>query len=92
MKFSRWGLVLSGLYVGITSVIFYQAFTCGDMYCGLIAIAPVLPWPLVAEVIQFPEFLDSKFGLYFFAIVNIYLLYWSGSVIERWYKSRSLEN
>jgi cation transport ATPase len=89
MKYSKFGFVLSGLYLIITSVIFYQAFTCGEMFCGLMAILPVLPWTFVMEAIPGFKFLDNQFGLYFFALVNLLILYLLGSVLERWYKKAS---
>ena len=84
-KLSKMGLLLAGIYVVATAIIFYQAFTCHGEFCGFMALILVTPWTFAANFLA-PTFLGSLlndwFGLIFFAFLNAMLLYFVGKYIE----------
>lgn len=86
MRVSKFGLVLSIVYLVITAFLFIDAFTCtSDAFCGFGAFVAVLPWPFILEsFFSSPvKILDSTFGLFFFALLNLSILYFVGHYLER---------
>lgn len=88
MKISKVGSSFAILYIVITGVVFYKAFTCVGEFCGFVAFVPIMPWPLFIE--YFPlnripndSILNTEFGFYIFALVNALLLYFLGVNIEK---------
>ncbi|MEK7538878.1 MAG: hypothetical protein AAB552_03495 [Patescibacteria group bacterium] len=84
--FSKLGLWLAGVYGVIASGIIYYAFTCSGEYCGFIILLPIMPWPLLAEVIprsqQLFGVLNSPFGAFVFLFLNVAIIYFAGALIE----------
>jgi hypothetical protein len=86
---SKLGIILAVTYGLVSVVIFGYAMLCLGMFCGLIILAPIMPWPFLVEMVGFPAFFNNMFGAVVFALINAGLLYWLGSAIER-YRSRSI--
>ena len=83
-KLSKTGLVLSGVYILFALVFLYHAFTChDDMFCGLTIIIPIFPWPFLLSTLGFSGgVLDSFFGFFLFAFVNIIIIYYIGTFVQ----------
>jgi len=84
MKFSKLGLIFSGVDVVVSGMILMYVFTCKEMFCGLWAILPTMPWNFVAEKVLSPSsFLNGGVGLVVFILINATILYFGGSLIGR---------
>jgi hypothetical protein len=80
---SKLGIFLAGIYGLISIAVLGYVTLCSDMYCGLVILVPILPWPLLAEIAGFPTVLDSMLGAVAF------MLYWLGATIERYRTKKS---
>jgi hypothetical protein len=86
---SKLGIFLASIYGLISVAVLGYVMLCSSMFCGLIILVPILPWPLLAEIVGFPTFLDSMLGAIIFMFINTALLYWIGATIERYRAKKS---
>lgn len=74
----------------IAGGIIYYALTCTGGFCGFVVILPLMPWPLLAQVIPGPNILfdalDSAFGPLVLVLLNGIIIYFIGVLIERMVK------
>ena len=82
IKFSKLGIILSGIYLLVTIIIAIKAFTCGQMYCDLIALLPVMPWNFVIEILG--VFRNAGLVTWLFlASLNLVIFYFIGFGISK---------
>jgi hypothetical protein len=65
---SKLGIILAVTYGLVSVVIFGYAMLCLGMFCGLIILAPIMPWPFLVEMVGFPAFFNNMFGAVVFAL------------------------
>ncbi len=93
-RFSKIGIIISGIYVIATATVFFYAFTCHGEFCGFVGLIPVIPWVFVMDYISpyltwLPHLFDVV-PLFFFAFVNATVLYLAGKYIEIMFKKLNI--
>lgn len=88
MKINTWGLVLSGIYGVISLGVIVYAYTCSGIFCGLVAVIPVMPWPFVLEGLV----LDTLPTLITLIILNAIIVYFIGSMVSKLFKKDVFNN
>lgn len=88
MKINTWGLVLSGIYGVISLGVIVYAYTCSGMFCGLVAVLPVMPWPLLLEGVLS----DSISTLLILIVLNAFIMYFIGAGLSRLFKKNTYNN
>ena len=75
-KTGKWFL---GIYLLMTCGINLYAVTCSDMYCGLVIVLPVMPWPFMLEGL----FQDSSVLYAMLVMLNSIILYVIGQGVSK---------
>ena len=82
MKKSKIGIVFALLYLIATLIIWIIAHTCGDMYCGMIIVLPVMPWAFLLQ----GTITGTFFDFFILVALNSILIYSVGWLISLLFK------
>jgi len=80
-RVSKYGLILAMIYWLLTISFIIYSKACSGMFCGLIIVVPVLPWPLINSVEHFIT--DSWFTYTIIVVLNTAIFYLIGSTIQK---------
>lgn len=79
MKKHKIGLVIVGVYLLISLVVVMYVSICRGMFCGLVMVGPIMPWPFILEGVVRDSYL-----LYFMLVVlNSIILYLISTGLSR---------
>jgi len=85
MKKSKLGVFIVGIYLLISIAAAIYAATCNGMFCGLVLVGPVMPWPFLLEGI-----VKNSYPLYFVLVaLNSVILYFVGLGLSRIFSSQA---
>ena len=87
---STLGTFFSITYLLIVGGFLVYAQMCQELYCGLIIIVPLMPWPIIVEILPLPGILNSQFGIIVFVLLNSGILYFLGAWIEKFRRKRKM--
>lgn len=78
--FSKFGLSLASFYWLVTIGVIVYSNACSGMFCGLVIVIPVLPWPLINPIEHFIT--DSWLTYLIIVMLNSALIYFIGAAIQ----------
>ena len=70
--------MLVSIFIIITLILDIESITCGEMFCGLGAIFPALPWVAIPCIPY-----EHMWLLYFFQLINAVIIYFIGAGISK---------
>ncbi len=78
MDKSKIGIIFVSLYLIVTIIMLIYSYLCSGMYCGLVVLLPIMPWPLVFE-----RFISDSFFVFFILVaLNSIILYYLGWLVS----------
>ncbi len=75
---SKNGITFVSLYLIVAIIMLIYSYLCSGMYCGLVVLLPIMPWPFVFE-----RFISDSFFIFFILVaLNSIILYYLGWLIS----------